>query len=152
MSLLARAADKTGSLGSIVSAMSCAGCFPALANLGAALGLGFLGRYAGLFIDVLLRLFRCAVGQRAWLARSSTMAPPHCIGHGRAWHCPGGTVSVKGFQLERLHGVRRLGDDGGGIDLGSPIPGASPLRPEWLRTATDARLTAPFVSTTTEEQ
>ncbi len=57
MSLLARAADKTGSLGSIVSAMSCAGCFPALANLGAALGLGFLGRYAGLFIDVLLPLF-----------------------------------------------------------------------------------------------
>ena len=39
---LTRAADKAGVIGSIVTAMGCAACFPALASLGAALGLGFL--------------------------------------------------------------------------------------------------------------
>jgi mercuric ion transport protein len=56
-SWLSRMADKTGVLGSIVTAMGCATCFPALASLGAAIGLGFLSRYEGLFIRVLLPLF-----------------------------------------------------------------------------------------------
>lgn len=42
-----RVLDKTSSFGALVSAMSCAGCFPALGSLGAALGLGFLGQYEG---------------------------------------------------------------------------------------------------------
>lgn len=52
-----RAADKAGVLGAIVSAIGCAGCFPALGSLGAAIGLGFLSQYEGLFIRYLLPLF-----------------------------------------------------------------------------------------------
>ena len=57
MNLITRVADKAGALGSIVSAMGCAACFPALASFGAAIGLGFLIRYEGLFISRLLPLF-----------------------------------------------------------------------------------------------
>lgn len=42
MKPIARIADKAGALGTLVSAMGCAMCFPALASLGAAIGLGFL--------------------------------------------------------------------------------------------------------------
>lgn len=59
--LFARIGDKSGALGSIVSAMGCAMCFPALASIGAALGLGFLTQWEGLFINTLLPLF-------AWIA------------------------------------------------------------------------------------
>lgn len=51
------AADKTGVIGAIVSAIGCAACFPALGSLGAALGLGFLSQYEGVFIRILLPLF-----------------------------------------------------------------------------------------------
>jgi mercuric ion transport protein len=44
-------------LGSIASAMGCASCFPAIASLGAAIGLGFLSQYEGLFIRILLPAF-----------------------------------------------------------------------------------------------
>lgn len=57
--------DKVGSVGSslgaVVSAMGCAFCFPAIASLGGALGLGFLGQWEGLFINTLLPVF-------AWFA------------------------------------------------------------------------------------
>jgi len=56
-----RIGDKAGSLGALVSAMGCAMCFPAIASLGAALGLGFLSQWEGVFINTLLPLF-------AWLA------------------------------------------------------------------------------------
>lgn len=49
--------DKSGSLGAIVAAMGCASCFPAIASLGATVGLGFLGHYEGLFINTLLPVF-----------------------------------------------------------------------------------------------
>ncbi len=49
--------DKTGSIGAIVAAMSCASCFPAVAALGASLGLGFLSEYEGLALNTLLPLF-----------------------------------------------------------------------------------------------
>ena len=52
-----RAADKAGVVGSIVTAIGCAGCFPALGSLRAAIGLGFLSQYEGLFIHYLLPLF-----------------------------------------------------------------------------------------------
>ena len=55
--LFPRIADKTGVLGSILGAMSCGACFPALASLGSALGLGFLSQYEGLFITTLIPLF-----------------------------------------------------------------------------------------------
>ena len=57
MSLIARLADKTGLIGSVVSAAACVNCFPAIASLGAAIGLGFLSSYEGLFIHILLPLF-----------------------------------------------------------------------------------------------
>ena len=56
-SFMMRVADKAGALGSIVSAMGCGACFPALASLGAALGLGFLSQFEAVFITVLLPLF-----------------------------------------------------------------------------------------------
>jgi mercuric ion transport protein len=57
MSFVTRSADKAGLFGSIVSAMGCASCFPAIASLGAAIGLGFLSQYEGLFIRFLLPAF-----------------------------------------------------------------------------------------------
>lgn len=56
-----RLGDKTGSVGALVSAMGCAMCFPAIASLGAAIGLGFLSQWEGLFVRTLLPAF-------AWLA------------------------------------------------------------------------------------
>lgn len=46
-----------GVLGTIIAAMGCASCFPAIATLGASLGLGFLGQYEGIFINTLLPVF-----------------------------------------------------------------------------------------------
>lgn len=57
MEWITRAADKAGALGSIVSAASCPACFPALASLGTALGLGVFAGYEGLFLNTLLPLF-----------------------------------------------------------------------------------------------
>lgn len=57
LDLLPRFADKAGSAGAIVAAMGCASCFPAIASLGAALGLGFLAQWEGLFINTLLPVF-----------------------------------------------------------------------------------------------
>jgi len=57
MSALTRIADKTGVIGSIVSTMGCAMCFPALASIGAAIGLGFLSQWESVFVHVLLPLF-----------------------------------------------------------------------------------------------
>ena len=54
---MTRLADKTGAFGSIVSAASCPACFPAIASLGAAAGLGFLSEFEGLFLTTLLPLF-----------------------------------------------------------------------------------------------
>lgn len=53
LNLLTRIADKTGVIGSIVSTMSCAMCFPAAASLGAAIGLGFLSQWEPLFLKIL---------------------------------------------------------------------------------------------------
>lgn len=49
--------DKTGSIGAIVAAMSCASCFPAIAALGSAMGLGFLSEYEGLALNTLIPVF-----------------------------------------------------------------------------------------------
>lgn len=58
---LTRFGDKVGSLGALVSAMGCAMCFPAIASLASAVGLGFLSQWEGLFVNTLLPLF-------AWVA------------------------------------------------------------------------------------
>ena len=57
MNFLSRLGDKTGVLGTLVSAMGCGACFPAIASLGAAVGLGFLEQWEGVFVNTLLPLF-----------------------------------------------------------------------------------------------
>ena len=58
--------DKTGALGALTAAMGCASCFPALGSLGAALGLGFLAQYEGVFVNTLLPIF-------AWIALAANV-------------------------------------------------------------------------------
>src|SRR5882672_4627398 len=57
MEWITRAADKAGMVGSVVSAAACPACFPALASLGAAMGLGIFAEYEGLLMTRLLPLF-----------------------------------------------------------------------------------------------
>lgn len=45
--------DKVGVVGTVVSTMACAMCFPAVGAIGAAIGLGFLSRWEDVFINVL---------------------------------------------------------------------------------------------------
>ncbi|HEX5184985.1 MAG TPA: organomercurial transporter MerC [Allosphingosinicella sp.] len=54
---LTRTADKAGVIGAIIAAMGCAACFPALASLATAIGLGFLSQYEGVLIRYVLPLF-----------------------------------------------------------------------------------------------
>lgn len=49
--------DKTGALGVLTATMGCASCFPALGSFGAAIGLGFLHQYEGVFLNTLLPVF-----------------------------------------------------------------------------------------------
>ena len=52
-----RVAGSTGTIGAIIAAMSCTACFPALASLTSALGLGFLSQFEGISIHYILPLF-----------------------------------------------------------------------------------------------
>lgn len=52
-----RVASSTGTIGAIIAAMSCTACFPALASLASALGLGFLSQFEGISIHCILPLF-----------------------------------------------------------------------------------------------
>ena len=94
MTPIARVADKAGALGTIVSAMGCAMCFPALASLGAAVGLGFLQQYEGLFISGLLPLFAVLallanalgwVRHRQWHRSVLGMIGPAIVIAGAVW-------------------------------------------------------------------
>ena len=49
--------QETGSFGALAAALACAGCFPALGSLGAALGMGFLSPYEGFLFRQLLPAF-----------------------------------------------------------------------------------------------
>ena len=53
-------ANPLATIGTVVSAASCPACFPALAGIGAALGLTVFGEYEGLFIDRVLPLLAVA--------------------------------------------------------------------------------------------
>ena len=55
--VLTRLADKASLVGSVVSAAAYVNCFPALASLGAAIGLGVLSPFEGVFIRVVLPIF-----------------------------------------------------------------------------------------------
>ncbi|NIR58367.1 MAG: organomercurial transporter MerC, partial [Gammaproteobacteria bacterium] len=68
---LARVADKIGALGTVGSTMGCAMCFPALASIGSAAGLGFLAQWEGLLVNTLLPVFALvalAANALGWLA------------------------------------------------------------------------------------
>ncbi len=52
-----RVAGSTSTMGAFVAAMSCTACFPALASLASALGLGFLSQFEGISIHYVLPLF-----------------------------------------------------------------------------------------------
>lgn len=49
--------DKVGSGGVWLAALSCTACFPALASLSSALGLGFLSRFESIAVNTLLPIF-----------------------------------------------------------------------------------------------
>lgn len=73
---VARAADKASVVGVVIAAIGCAACFPALGSLGAALGLGFLSQYEGVFIRILLPLFALialAANIISWRVHRSTL-------------------------------------------------------------------------------
>jgi len=53
-SFLTRLGDKSGSLGVVIAAMGCSFCFPAIASLGAAIGLGFLAQWEGFLLTRVL--------------------------------------------------------------------------------------------------
>ena len=54
LSIFTRLGDKTGSLGAVIAAMGCSFCFPAIASLGAAIGLGFLAQWEGFLLTKIL--------------------------------------------------------------------------------------------------
>ncbi len=57
LSIFDKVGSLGGSLGAVISAMGCAMCFPAIAGLGGALGMGFLSQWEGMFINTLLPVF-----------------------------------------------------------------------------------------------
>lgn len=84
MGFITRVTNKAGTLGSIVTAMGCAGCFPAIGSLGVAIGLGFLSQYERLFIHILLPVFAgiaLLANMLGWLShRQWRRAAPGLIG------------------------------------------------------------------------
>lgn len=49
--------EKTGTLGTIISSMGCAACFPVLGTLASSIGLGFLASYEGILLNKILPAF-----------------------------------------------------------------------------------------------
>ena len=49
--------ERSSIFGAIITLMGCSLCFPAFASLGAAIGMGFLSQWEGLFINTLLPIF-----------------------------------------------------------------------------------------------
>lgn len=88
MKTMTTVADKAGALGTLVSAAACPACFPALASLGAALGLGALAQYEALFVTRLLPLFAAVAllanglgwfSHRDWRRSAVGMAGPAVV-------------------------------------------------------------------------
>lgn len=85
LKLLVRLGDKVGAIGAVVSTMGCAMCFPAIASLAGAIGMGFLSHWEGLFINTLLPIFAWIVlvlnalgwlSHRQWLRSFLGMSGP----------------------------------------------------------------------------
>lgn len=56
-----RVVDNAGVVATIVGSFSCVACFPAIASIGAALGLGFMSRWEGVSVRYLIPLFAVIV-------------------------------------------------------------------------------------------
>ena len=54
LAIVTRLGDKSGSFGAVIAAMGCSFCFPAIASLAAAIGLGFLAQWEGLLLTKVL--------------------------------------------------------------------------------------------------
>ena len=52
--LITRLGDKSGALAAVIAAMGCSFCFPAIASLGATIGLGFLAQWEGFLLTKVL--------------------------------------------------------------------------------------------------
>lgn len=57
MGYVPKIAEKFSAISTIIAAMGCAACFPALGALASSLGLGFLSAYEGIMINKLLPVF-----------------------------------------------------------------------------------------------
>tara|TARA_R110002049_G_scaffold255344_5_gene430912 strand:- start:34 stop:456 length:423 start_codon:yes stop_codon:yes gene_type:complete len=57
VTIIARIGDKASTLGAVTATMGCAMCFPAIASLGAAFGMGFLSQWEWVFIETILPFF-----------------------------------------------------------------------------------------------
>ena len=71
LTTLTRFGDKISTLGALVATAGCAMCFPAMAGLAGALGLGFLSHWEGLFVNTLLPAFAwltLALNALAWFS------------------------------------------------------------------------------------
>jgi mercuric ion transport protein len=56
-SMFGQLIEKISSVGTWLSALSCAACFPVLGSLTSTVGLGFLAQFEGIAINILLPLF-----------------------------------------------------------------------------------------------
>jgi mercuric ion transport protein len=55
--VVVRVLEKLGPVGTLIAAMGCAVCFPALGAMAASVGLGFLAQFEGVFINKVLPAF-----------------------------------------------------------------------------------------------
>ena len=88
LALVTRLGDKSGAVGAVVAAMGCSFCFPAIASLGAAIGLGFLAQWEGFLLTrvlpgaAILTLLVNALGycyHRQWYRSALGVAGPVII-------------------------------------------------------------------------
>jgi len=101
ISVITKIGDKFGTIGAVVATMGCAMCFPALAGIGAALGMGFF--------------------------RSPAVASqPHR--NDRPDHRSAQHLSMVPVQLAELDPIRRSDADGCCRDLGSGCTRSSQLQ------------------------
>lgn len=97
--LVTHITGKTATLGAVISTMCCTVCFPAAASIGAALGLGALAPWEGLFFHILLPVFVAVAllanlsgwfGHRPWWRNLLGMLGPVLVLVARypLWHYP----------------------------------------------------------------
>ncbi|SCC93888.1 hypothetical protein THIX_50074 [Thiomonas sp. X19] len=123
LSFLTRLGDKAGSLGAVASAMGCAVCYPAIASIGAAVGLGFLSQWEGVLFHVVLPLSAVLV----ILANGLGWFAPPMASHGTRHDRPGAGADWP-LQPHPRHRVSGAGGHAGRGDLGSRFARPSPLQ------------------------